>query len=208
MYLEKMKTKNPILRTFLKYFLQGVVIIGPLGTTIWIIWWVFYTIDNLIPHLSARFPGLVFGIILIGTTLIGYLGNRFLVGKFLVEGLNYILEHTPGIKFIYKTIREVIGSFIGDKQKFSKPVWIRIQESPEIWRIGFLTQEDMSFAELPEMVSVYLPHSYAISGWVILIDKKQVKPAEGFSAKQAMEFAVSGGTVLGNKNKEKIGQKS
>jgi hypothetical protein len=179
-----------------------------LGTTIWIIWWVFYTIDNLIPHLSARFPGLVFGIILIGTTLIGYLGNRFLVGKFLVEGLNYILEHTPGIKFIYKTIREVIGSFIGDKQKFSKPVWIRVQESPEIWRIGFLTQEDMSFAELPEMVSVYLPHSYAISGWVILIDKKQVKPAEGFSAKQAMEFAVSGGTVLGNKNKEKIGQKS
>lgn len=203
-----MKTKNLILRTFLKYFLQGVVIIGPLGTTIWIIWWVFYTIDNLIPHLSARFPGLVFGIILIGTTLIGYLGNRFLVGKFLVEGLNYILEHTPGIKFIYKTIREVIGSFIGDKQKFSKPVWVRVQESPEIWRIGFLTQEDMSFAELPEMVSVYLPHSYAISGWVILIDKKQVKPAEGFSAKQAMEFAVSGGTVLGNKNKEKIGQKS
>ena len=66
----------------------------------------------------------------------------------------------------------------------------------------------MSFVELPEMVSVYLPHSYAISGWVILIDKKQVKPAEGFSAKQAMEFAVSGGTVLGNKNKEKIGQKS
>lgn len=208
MYLEKMKTKSPILRTFLKYFLQGVVIIGPLGTTIWIIWWVFYTIDNLIPHLSARFPGLVFGIILIGTTLIGYLGNRFLVGKFLVEGLNYILEHTPGIKFIYKTIREVIGSFIGDKQKFSKPVWVRVQELPEIWRIGFLTQEDMSFAELPEMVSVYLPHSYAISGWVILIDKKQVKPAEGFSAKQAMEFAVSGGTVLGNKNKEKIGQKS
>ena len=131
-----------------------------------------------------------------------------MVGKFLVEGLNYILEHTPGIKFIYKTIREVIGSFIGDKQKFSKPVWVRVQESPEIWRIGFLTQEDMSFAELPEMVSVYLPHSYAISGWVILIDKKQVKPAEGFSAKQAMEFAVSGGTVLGNKNKEKIGQKS
>ena len=199
---------NNYIRPLLKYFLQGVVIIGPLGTTIWIIWWVFYTIDNLIPHLSARFPGLVFGIILIGTTLIGYLGNRFLVGKFLVEGLNYILEHTPGIKFIYKTIREVIGSFIGDKQKFSKPVWVRVQESPEIWRIGFLTQEDMSFAELPEMVSVYLPHSYAISGWVILIDKKQVKPAEGFSAKQAMEFAVSGGTVLGNKNKEKIGQKS
>jgi len=148
---------NNYIRPLLKYFLQGVVIIGPLSTTIWILWSIFY--------------------------------------KFVVEGLNYILEHTPGIKFIYKTIRDVIGSFVGDKQKFSHPVWVRVQESPELWRIGFLTQEDMSFASFSDMVSVYLPHSYAISGWVIVVHKDQIKPAEGFTAKQAMEFAVSGGTV-------------
>ncbi len=94
---------NNYIRQLLKYFLQGVVIIGPLSTTIWILWSIFYSVDNLIPHVSERFPGLVFVIILVGTTLIGYLGSRFLVGKFVVEGLNYILEHTPGIKFIYKT---------------------------------------------------------------------------------------------------------
>lgn len=192
---------NPYIRTFLKYFLQGVLIIGPLSTTIWIIWSIFHSVDNLIPHISERFPGLVFAIIVVGTTIIGYLGSRFLAGKLLVEGLNYILEHTPGVKFIYKTIREVIGSFVGDKQKFSTPVWVRVQENPEIWRIGFLTQEDMSFASLSQMVSVYLPHSYAISGWVIVIQKENIKPAEGFSAKQAMEFAVSGGTV-GMKNEK------
>ena len=192
---------NPYIRTFLKYFLQGVLIIGPLSTTIWIIWSIFYSVDNLIPHISERFPGLVFAIIVVGTTIIGYLGSRFLAGKLLVEGLNYILEHTPGVKFIYKTIREVIGSFVGHKQKFSTPVWVRVQENPEIWRIGFLTQEDMSFASLSQMVSVYLPHSYAISGWVIVIQKENIKPAEGFSAKQAMEFAVSGGTV-GMKNEK------
>jgi len=192
---------NPYIRTFLKYFLQGVLIIGPLSTTIWIIWSIFYSVDNLIPHISERFPGLVFAIIVVGTTIIGYLGSRFLAGKLLVEGLNYILEHTPGVKFIYKTIREVIGSFVGDKQKFSTPVWVRVQDNPEIWRIGFLTQEDMSFASLSQMVSVYLPHSYAISGWVIVIQKENIKPAEGFSAKQAMEFAVSGGTV-GMKNEK------
>ena len=113
---------NNYIRPLLKYFLQGVVIIGPLSTTIWILWSIFYSIDNLIPHISERFPGLVFGIILVGTTLIGYIGSRFLIGKFVVEGLNYILEHTPGIKFIYKTIRDVIGSFVGDKQKFFHPV--------------------------------------------------------------------------------------
>ena len=166
-----------------------------MSTTIWILWSIFYSVDNLIPHLSERFPGLVFAIILVGTTLIGYLGSRFLIGKFVVEGLNYILEHTPGIKFIYKTIRDVIGSFVGDKQKFSHPVWVKVQEAPELWRIGFLTQEDMSFASFVDSVSVYLPHSYAISGWVIVVHRDQIKPAEGFTAKQAMEFAVSGGTV-------------
>ena len=186
---------NNYIRPLLKYFLQGVVIIGPLSTTIWILWSIFYSVDNLIPHLSERFPGLVFAIILVGTTLIGYLGSRFLIGKFVVEGLNYILEHTPGIKFIYKTIRDVIGSFVGDKQKFSHPVWVKVQEAPELWRIGFLTQENMSFASFADSVSVYLPHSYAISGWVIVVHKDQIKPAEGFTAKQAMEFAVSGGTV-------------
>ena len=112
-----------------------------------------------------------------------------------MEGLDYLLEHTPGVKFIYKTIRDVIGSFVGDKQKFSNPVWVKVQEQPDIWRIGFLTQEDMSAIGLKEMVSVYLPHSYAISGWVIVVNQDYVKPAEGFTAKQAMEFAVSGGTV-------------
>ena len=152
---------NPYIRSFLKYFLQGVVIIGPLSTTVWIIWSIFYSVDNLVPHISERFPGLVFILVLGGTTLIGYLGNRFLVGKLLVEGLDYLLEHTPGVKFIYKTIRDVIGSFVGDKQKFSNPVWVKVQEQPDIWRIGFLTQEDMSAIGLKEMVSVYLPHSYA-----------------------------------------------
>ena len=107
---------NPYIRSFLKYFLQGVVIIGPLSTTVWIIWSIFYSVDNLVPHVSERFPGLVFILVLGGTTLIGYLGNRFLVGKLLVEGLDYLLEHTPGVKFIYKTIRDVISSFVGDKQ--------------------------------------------------------------------------------------------
>ena len=53
----------------------------------------------------------------------------------------------------------------------------------------------LSFASFADSVSVYLPHSYAISGWVIVVHKDQIKPAEGFTAKQAMEFAVSGGTV-------------
>ena len=72
-------------------------------------------------------------------------------------------------------------------------LWVRVNETPEVWRIGFLTQSSMDFVNLEGMVSVYLPHSYAISGWVIVTSAENVKPAEGFTAQKAMEFALSGG---------------
>ena len=53
----------------------------------------------------------------------------------------------------------------------------------------------MSAVGFEDMVSVYLPHSYAISGWVIIVKSENIKIADGISAQKAMEFAVSGGTI-------------
>jgi uncharacterized membrane protein len=88
-----------------------------------------------------------------------------------------------------------MSSFVGDKKKFNVPVWVKTNENPEIWRIGFLTQKDMSDVGLPEKVAVYLPHSYAISGWVIMTNSTYILPVEGMSAAEAMKFAVSGGVA-------------
>lgn len=196
-----MKKNN--IGVLLRYFLQGILILGPFSATVWIIWSVFSSIDNLIPDISEKYPGLVFVLIFIGTTLVGFLGNKFLLGRFLVSGLDNLLERTPGIKFIYSSVKEVLTSFVGDKRKFNNPVWVKVQEQPEIWRIGFLTQNDMEFAGLKGMVSVYLPHSYAISGWVVVTETKNIKPTEGLSAHKAMEFALSGGMIgTGRKNQE------
>jgi uncharacterized membrane protein len=88
-----------------------------------------------------------------------------------------------------------MSSFVGDKKKFNVPVWVKTNENPEIWRIGFLTQNNMSDVGMPNQVAVYLPHSYAISGWVIITSKENIKPVEGMSAAEAMKFAVSGGVA-------------
>jgi hypothetical protein len=42
-----------------------------------------------------------------------------------------------------------MSSFVGDKKKFNVPVWVKTNENPEIWRIGFLTQKDMSDVGMP-----------------------------------------------------------
>ncbi|WP_300671544.1 DUF502 domain-containing protein [Soonwooa sp.] len=186
---------NDYLGIAFRNFLQGLVIIGPLAVTAWIIWYIVFSIDNIIPSVSERIPGLVFVLVIAATTLIGYFGNKFIIGRIIVDSIDYILEHTPGIKFIYTSLKDVMGSFVGDKKKFNVPVWVKTNENPEVWRIGFLTQNDMSAVNMEGMIAVYLPHSYAVSGWVIVTKYSNVKEVEGMSAAEAMKFAVSGGVA-------------
>ncbi|WP_312084247.1 MULTISPECIES: DUF502 domain-containing protein [Epilithonimonas] len=186
---------NDYLRLFLRSFIQGLIIIGPFAITVWIIWSIVFSIDNIIPSISEKFPGLIFFTVIFGTTFIGYFGNKFIIGRLIVDGIDYVLEHIPGIKFIYTSLKDVLGSFVGDKKKFNVPVWVKTNETPEIWRIGFLTQSDMSVVNLDQMVAVYLPHSYAVSGWVIITKYNNIKEVTGMSAAEAMKFAVSGGVA-------------
>ncbi|AZZ59291.1 DUF502 domain-containing protein [Riemerella anatipestifer] len=189
------KNINDYLGLFLRSFLQGLVIIGPVAATVWIIWYIVSSIDNIIPSIAEKFPGLIFILVISSTALIGWLGNKFLLGRILVDSMDYLLEHTPGIKFIYTSLKDVMSSFVGDKKKFNIPVLIKTNDSPEVWRVGFLTQKDVSIMGLQGHVSVYLPHSYAVSGWVVLVESKNVKLLENINAADAMKFAVSGGVA-------------
>jgi uncharacterized membrane protein len=178
-------------------FLKGLIILAPFGLTVYIIVWVFFKVDSmLINEHHANYRGLGFVIIISFVTIVGFLGTRFFIGKAVFDFFDHLIERTPGIKYIYSSIKDVMSSFVGDKKRFTQPVWVRTQLSPELWRIGFLTQPDMSYLGMEGKVAVYLPHSYAISGWVIIVDAAQVKPAEGLSAAEAMKFAVTGGVTI------------
>lgn len=181
---------------FLKYFFQGLMIIGPVGLTIFVIWYVISSIDSSIPFLSENlYPGITFLLVILATVLIGFLGSKIVFGKFIFDRVDQFLERTPGVKHIYSPTKDVMSSFVGDKKKFNHPVWVKTNENPAIWRIGFLTQTEMHAVEKENHVAVYLPHSYAISGWVIVTEAKNIKPVIGMTAAAAMKFAVSGGVA-------------
>lgn len=175
---------------FIRSFLQGLLLLSPIALTAYLLFEIFTSIDNLVPSMPR---GLGFVIIIALVTVIGYIGSRFFLGKWIFDSFGYLMEHTPGIKYIYSSIRDIISSFVGDKKKFNKPVWVKVNESPEIMRIGFMTQDSMQQSGMGDKVAVYLPHSYAISGWVIIVDRKNVKEVESMTAGEAMKFAVSGG---------------
>lgn len=174
----------------LRSFLQGLILLSPIALTVYLLFTIFIGIDSLIPFMPR---GVGFVVIVVAVTALGYLGTRFFVGKWLFESFSYLMTHTPGVKYIYSSIKDIVNSFVGDKKRFNKPVWVRVTESPETWRIGFMTQEDMSAFGLPGKVAVYLPHAYAISGWVIMVEESNIRRVETMTSGEAMKFAVSGG---------------
>lgn len=176
----------------LRSFLQGLLLLSPIAITAYILYSAFNSIDNMVPFVPrGRGFGVIFIVVLI--TGVGYLGTRFFIGKWLFEAFEHLMERTPGIKYIFSSVRDVIKSFVGDKKRFNKPVWVCVNRDPEMWRIGFMTQKDMTYLGMEDKVAVYLPHSYAISGWVIIIDSKNVRQVKEMTAGEAMKFAVSGG---------------
>ena len=187
MYLCFMRRFTAIL---LRSFLQGLLLLSPIAITGYVLYGVFNGVDNLVPYVPR---GVGFVIIIVTVTIIGYLGSRFLFGKWIFDSFAYLMEHTPGVKYIYSSVRDLVKSFLGDKKRFNKPVWVMVNTDPEMWRIGFMTQRDMTHWGMPRKVAVYLPHAYAISGWVIVTDSKNIKFVKEMTAGEAMKFAVSGG---------------
>lgn len=190
-------------RKLLQYFLQGLLVSAPLAITIFFIYWIVTSIDNLIPiftivdadgRIQVRNFGLGFLIIIGAICLIGYLSTFFIQSRFfnLFDGW---LEKTPGIKFIYSTVKDFFEAFAGEKKKFNRPVLANIDDR-DVWRIGFLTQEDVAEMGLKDYVAVYIPMSYSIAGNVYLIPANRIKSLDAqITPAEAMKFAISGGVT-------------
>jgi len=193
----------------LYFFFQGMVILAPIVITIWAVLSLFNLIDDILPNLlhvlfpdfvklnpqgyPEKIPGLGFLVMVVIVFLVGYISSSFIISK-LVELFDNILEKTPGVKIIYSTVKDFLEAFAGNKKKFDKPVLVSI-ESPDVWRIGFITQSDVSEFGLHEHVAVYIPHSYAFAGVTFLVKHDRIRKVEKVSSANAMKFVVSGGVT-------------
>lgn len=185
-----------------QYFLQGLLILGPVTITAYFIFWAVTTIDSLIPiftHTDAQGVvhvqnyGIGFLLIIVVLVVIGYFSSFFITARIL-NFFDKLLERTPGIKHIYSTTRDFFEAFAGDNKKFTKHVLANVDDN-DVWRFGFVTREDMEDFELHEYVTVYIPMAYSVAGNVYVIPRNRVKPIQNITAAQTMKFAVSGGVT-------------
>lgn len=183
-----MKKTNRVIQ----YFLQGLLILGPVSITIYFIYLVFDKIDSILRP-AINIPGLGFVIIIAFILFVGYISSFFVMGRIL-SVLNKFLEKTPGIKLLYSFIRDFFEAFAGNKKKFTHNVLASVDDT-DVWRVGFITQEDMSIFGMENYVAVYLPMAYSVAGNVYIVPKERIRPITSIGAAQSMKFAVSGGVT-------------
>ena len=193
--MTKQTIKNGVkykLKKLINFFLKGLLVCLPILLTYYVVSSVVLSVDKIIP---INIPGIGFMVVLVGVTLIGWVGSS-IISKPLFNLIDDFLSSLPFIKIIYTSVKDLMEAFVGEKKKFSKPVIVEFSEG--VYKPGFITQDDLFEINLPGLVGVYFPHSYAFSGNLFFIDKAKIKLYEG-NPTDFMKFIVSGGvTEIGN----------
>ncbi|MFI5221567.1 MAG: DUF502 domain-containing protein [Bacteroidia bacterium] len=172
----------------LNFFLKGLLVILPIAITYVVIKSIVIWVDSI---LNIGIPALGFFIVVITTILVGWIGTSIITAP-IMSLLDDVLSHIPFVKIIYTSVKDFMEAFVGEKKKFTQPVVVELNKG--VFKPGFITHKDLSSLNLPDLVAVYFPHSYAFSGNVFFVEKEKVKPLD-INVTNAMKFIISGGVT-------------
>ena len=187
------KTPSQTFKKIFRYFIQGIIVLAPIGITGYVLYWLFDRVDGILqPYVKV--PGLGFVIILVFVILVGWISSNLLMGS-AINFFDQLMERTPGVKFIYSSTKDFFEAFAGDKKRFSKAVLANVFNE-DVWIVGFLTDEEMRKFDMGvDKVAVYVPQAYNFAGQLYILPRMKVKKIEHINAGDAMKYAVTGGVV-------------
>jgi len=194
-------------RFITRQVLTGLVTILPVMLTLYLLYWFIISTEKMLGELiklvmpdAPYWPGMGFIVGLLLVFAIGLLMQVYVIKK-LFNKAEEVLYHMPLIKSVYGAIRDFFHYFSPSRQKdFQQVVAVTLDNGIEV--IGFLTQE--SSQVLPtaagdeERVLVYVPMSYTIGGYAIMIPRSSLRNVD-MSMEQAMRFVLTAG-VASNSN--------
>jgi uncharacterized membrane protein len=197
--------KMHVMKRFASYFQQGLLYLVPIAATLYVIY-VAVRYGVKFTHLLSQVTGTMIPgwisivLIVVAIAFIGYI-SKMIIATPTAQFFDRLMKRMPIIRFVYSSVRDLMQAFVGKQRKFESPVLVRINSDGSVFRIGFITQNDLSKLGINDMISVYLPGSYGILGELIVVPKSNVTKLNTNSA-EVMKFIVSGGITNVNDNAE------
>ena len=183
------------MKTIANTFLKGLLFAVPIVFTFGIITWLFVTAEQLLRvPLEWVLPegwyvtgmGVVSSAVLI--FLVGLMVQAYLINR-LFAWFEYLVTHIPIVKTLYNGAKDFLIFVTGGKSHEMEQV-VRVTFEDNIHLIGFVTNQDVSLGDQKDLVSVYLPMSYMIGGYLIYVPKSRCVALD-ISAKQAMQQVLT-----------------
>lgn len=202
-------------------FLTGLVVIAPVGLTIWLIWSVVGWIDGFVlplvpqsyhpdrmlqdflgldPSVQINVRGLGVVIFLIFTVVVGWLAKGF-IGRSLIRFAESLVERTPVVRSIYSGIKQISETIFAQSDRSFEKACLVEYPRRGIWALGFISTDAKGEVAArtgnqdEPMVSVFVPTTpNPTSGFLLFFPKSDVIELD-MSVEDAAKLVISAGLV-------------
>jgi uncharacterized membrane protein len=188
------------MKSLTQTFLTGLATVLPVAATAYLVIWLFDHAESWlggwVKHwlpAETYLPGMGLALAVVAIFAVGVLMRLWLVRR-LFAVWEKMLGSTPGLRFIYSTLKDLITHLSGHNRQ--EPRQVVAVDIPGVGRmVGFVTQRQLH-AGLgnggSRHVAVYLPLSYQIGGYTLLVPENRIEVLD-MPVKEAMRFVLSAG---------------
>ena len=195
--------KRSIFARVRNYFIAGIVVLIPIGVTIYLTLFLVSISSKILPkeinpnhYLPYNIPGLEIVISIILITFIGFISLSF-IGKKLLELFNNVLKKIPILRTIYSAIVQMTETFTKNDNKKKSVVLVEYPRKGS-WAVGFATKDntgEISTKTKRQLINVFVPTTpNPTSGFLLMFPKEDVIHLD-LTFEEASKFIVSAGTT-------------
>ena len=198
----KSKKKKSLTLILRNYFITGVVVLIPIGFTLYLTKFIIGISSKIIPenlnpnsYLPYAIPGIEILISVILITIVGGLSLSFL-GKRILKLIDDLFKRIPFLRTIYSAILQMTESF-SNKDNDKKSVVLVQYPRKDVWAVGFATKEnkgEMAEKTNQKLINVFVPTTpNPTSGFLLMFPIDEVIYLN-MTFEEASKFIVSAGT--------------
>jgi len=185
-----------------KTFLRGLAAVLPILLTLYVLYWLAITAEALLGRplrlllpQGWYWPGVGIAAAAVLVFIVG-LAMEVYVARRILGMLEQLVLQVPLVKTVYAAIKDFAGFVSESSRDKGMGQVVRVRFAENLHLIGFVTRED--FRGTPfgladaDTVAVYLPMSYQIGGYTVLLPRRLIEPID-MSVEDALRFAVTAG---------------
>ena len=201
--MAKIKKKRSLTLILRNYFITGVVVLIPIGFTLYLSKVLIGLSSKLIPeninpnnYLPYSIPGIEIIISVIFITVVGGLSLSFL-GKRILKLIDDLFKRIPVLRTIYSAILQMTETFSNKDSNDKKSVVLIEYPRKGVWAVGFATKEnkgEMAKKTNQRLINVFVPTTpNPTSGFLLMFPMEDVIYLD-MTFEEASKFIVSAGT--------------